>query len=95
MAKKGVRSVDLVCPGFTSDCIETLEEINQEAREAFLHAGGQTFEYIECLNDSPDWMRALTALAERHLQGWPTKHADDPMELQASRDRAMAMGAKV
>lgn len=95
MAKKGVRSVDLVCPGFTSDCIETLEEINQEAREAFLHAGGQAFEYIECLNDSPDWMRALTALAERHLQGWPTKHADDPMELQASRERAMALGAKI
>ncbi len=94
MAQKGVKSVDVVCPGFTSDCIETLEEINQEAREAFLHAGGKTFEYIECVNDSPDWIRALTHLTEQHLQGWPTQKADDPMELQASRERARAMGAK-
>lgn len=94
MAQKGVKSVDVVCPGFTGDCIETLEEINQEAREAFLHAGGQTFEYIECVNDSPDWMRALTHLTEQHLQGWPTQKADDPMELQASRERALAMGAR-
>lgn len=94
MAQKGVKSVDVVCPGFTSDCIETLEEINQEAREAFLHAGGKTFEYIECVNDSPDWMRALTHLTEQHLLGWPTQKADDPMELQASRERARAMGAK-
>ena len=66
MAQKGVRSVDVVCPGFTSDCLETLEEIRMEVREAFLHAGGQTFEYIECLNDSPDWIRALTHLTEQH-----------------------------
>lgn len=94
MAQKGVKSVDVVCPGFTSDCIETLEEINQEAREAFLHAGGKAFEYIECVNDSPDWIRALTHLTEQHLLGWPTQKADDPMELQASRERARAMGAK-
>ena len=94
MAHKGIKSVDVVCPGFTSDCIETLEEINQEAREAFLHAGGQTFEYIECVNDSPDWIRALTLLAEQHLAGWPTRKADDPMALQASSERALAMGAK-
>ena len=94
MAQKGVKSVDVVCPVFTSDCIETLEEINQEAREAFLHAGGKTFEYIECVNDSPDWIRALTHLTEQHLLGWPTQKADDPMELQASRERALAMGAK-
>lgn len=94
MAQRGVRSVDVVCPGFTSDCIETLEEINQEAREAFLHAGGQAFEYIECLNDSPDWLRALTHLAEQHLAGWPTQKADDPMALQASRECALALGAK-
>lgn len=94
MAQKGLKSVDLVCPGFTSDCLETLEEIRMEAQEAFKHAGGQTFAYIECLNDSPDWIRALTDLSERHLQGWPTRQADDPMALQASRERALAMGAK-
>ncbi|MDT4854273.1 Ferrochelatase [compost metagenome] len=94
LARQGVKSVDVVCPGFTSDCLETLEEINMEAREAFLHAGGQAFNYIDCLNDSSDWMRALTELTERHLQGWPTRHADDPMALKESRERALAMGAK-
>jgi len=57
-------------------------------------AGGQQFSYIDCLNDSPDWIRALTDLVENHLQGWPTKQADDPMALKASRERALAMGAK-
>jgi ferrochelatase len=94
LAKKGLKSVDVVCPGFTSDCLETLEEIRMEAQEAFRRAGGERFEYIDCLNDSPDWIRALTDLTERHLQGWPTKHADDPMQLAASRERALAMGAK-
>ena len=94
MAQNGTQSVDLICPGFTSDCLETLEEINMEAREAFLHAGGKTFNYIECINDSPDWIRALAELTERHMQGWPTKQVDDPMALKASRERALAMGAK-
>ena len=94
MAKKGLKNVDVVCPGFTSDCLETLEEINMEVREAFLHAGGQQFQYIPCVNDSPEWIRALADLAERHLQGWPTKTADNPMELQSSRERALALGAK-
>ncbi|QHE86773.1 ferrochelatase [Hydrogenophaga sp. BPS33] len=73
LARMGVKNVDVVCPGFTSDCLETLEEINMEVREAFVHAGGQRFEYIPCVNDSPEWIRALSDLAERHLQGWPTK----------------------
>ena len=94
LAQAGTKSVDVVCPGFTSDCLETLEEINMEAREAFMHAGGEQFQYIECLNDSPDWIRALADLTERHLQGWPTQQADDPMALKASRERALALGAK-
>jgi len=59
-----------MCPGFTADCLETLEEIDQEVREAFLHAGGREFRYIPCLNDSHPWIAALAALAIRHLQGW-------------------------
>ena len=94
LAQAGTKSVDVVCPGFTSDCLETLEEIGMEAREAFLHAGGEQFQYIACLNDSPDWIRALADLTERHLQGWPTQQADDPMALKASRERALALGAK-
>jgi len=93
LAQRGVRSLDVVCPGFTSDCIETLEEIRGEVREAFEHAGGTRFAYIECLNDQPDWLAALADLAEAHLGGWPTQQADDPMALQTARERALALGA--
>lgn len=70
LARQGTASVDVMCPGFTADCLETLEEIDQEVREAFLHAGGREFRYIPCLNDSHPWIAALAALAIRHLQGW-------------------------
>ena len=93
LAQQGIKRVDVVCPGFTGDCLETLEEIQMEAREAFLHAGGEAFQYIPCLNNSPEWISALTDLAERHLQGWPTA-ATDPAATQASRERALAAGAK-
>ena len=93
MAGRGIRHVDIMCPGFTSDCLETLEEIHMEAKEAFTQAGGQRMGYIDCLNDSPDWIRALADLAERHLQGWPTRTPADSDLLQASRERALAMGA--
>ena len=69
-AKAGLRKVDVICPGFAADCLETLEEIDMEARAAFLAASGQEFSYIPCLNADEAGMRALGALAERHLQGW-------------------------
>jgi len=71
-----------------------LEEISLEARDAFLQAGGQKFDYIPCLNEDPAGMRALAALAERHLQGWPTQEAPDAGGLQRQRERALALGAK-
>ena len=94
MGKAGVKRVDVVCPGFSSDCLETLEEINMEAREAYLHAGGKEFHYIPCLNDDPEWITALCNLTQKHLQGWPTLEVADAAVLQASRDAAMKMGAK-
>lgn len=95
MAKAGVRKVDVICPGFAADCLETLEEIDQEARAAFLAAGGTDFGYIACLNDGQAGMRALTAIAERHLQGWPTKDAaPEAATLDAQRARALAAGAR-
>jgi ferrochelatase len=93
LAQRGVKRVDLICPGFTSDCLETLEEINLEVREAFLGAGGEGFEYIPCLNDRDSWIAALAAIAERHLQGWPTLQSVDEEALSASRQRALAKGA--
>ena len=94
MAGDGVKSVDLVCPGFTGDCLETLEEINMEARESFLHAGGQKFTYIACLNDSPVWISALAAISAQHMAGWDTQTAPDAVALAASRAHALALGAK-
>ena len=94
MAKAGTKRVDVVCPGFTSDCLETLEEINMEARHAFLEAGGQVFHYIPCVNDDPEWITALCNITQRHLSGWPTQEAPDTKALAASRAVALALGAK-
>ncbi|WP_332775679.1 ferrochelatase [Polaromonas sp.] len=94
MARSGVKRVDVICPGFTGDCLETLEEIAQEAKAAFLQAGGQAFHYIPCLNDSHEWISALSDLAQQHLAGWPTQAAPDAQALAASRAAALALGAK-
>ena len=68
---QGVRSVDLLCPGFSVDCLETLEEVAITNRELFMQAGGERYHYIACLNAEADQMAALTALLTRHAQGWP------------------------
>ncbi|MDW5443157.1 ferrochelatase [Polaromonas sp. SM01] len=94
MAQAGTHSVDVMCPGFTGDCLETLEEINMEARHAFLEAGGKTFNYIECLNDSPEWLRALSDITTQHLAGWPTQGTPDAQALAASRAAALTLGAQ-
>lgn len=93
LAQAGVKRADVICPGFTSDCLETLEEIAQEARDAFLASGGSDFHYIACLNDQAEWITAMAALCERHLQGWPAGNGPTPAESQASRERALALGA--
>ena len=94
LAQAGTQSVDVVCPGFTGDCLETLEEISMEGRAAFMKAGGRTFNYIECLNNHPAWIDAMTDLCEEHLQGWPTLLKKAPQTGEASRACALAMGAK-
>jgi protoporphyrin/coproporphyrin ferrochelatase len=94
MAKKGVQSVEVMCPGFPVDCLETLEEISMEAKEAFLHAGGKSFSYIPCLNDSAPWISALADTAEQHLAGWDTKSAANVQELALQKQLALSMGAK-
>jgi ferrochelatase len=63
LARDGLKSVDLICPGFPADCLETLEEINMECRAAFLQAGGKEFGYIPCLNERSDWIAALADIA--------------------------------
>ena len=93
LAQQSVKRVDVICPGFTSDCLETLEEINMEAREAFLHAGGAEFHYIDCLNDQHEWIAALAGIAIQHMGGWPTQAVADEQALEATRQRALAQGA--
>jgi protoporphyrin/coproporphyrin ferrochelatase len=75
-----------------ADCLETLEEIDQEARAAFVAAGGKTLHYIRCLNDRHEWIAALRDITLRHLQGWDTARPADA-ELQAQRQLALRLGA--
>ena len=92
LARQGVRRLDLVCPGFVADCLETLEEIAMENRAAFLAAGGEQFNYIACLNERPDWIEALAGITLANLQGWIG--TPDPRAAAASRERALALGAQ-
>ena len=93
LGKAGLQRVDVVCPGFTADCLETLEEIAIEGRQAFLTSGGKEFHYIPCLNDSSEWIGALCDVALTHLQGWPTREPPNTPTLDESRQRALAAGA--
>ena len=70
LGKAGVERVDVACPGFAADCLETLEEIAIEGRETFLEAGGKDFHYIPTTNDTPAWMTALSIIALEQLEGW-------------------------
>ena len=100
LGKQGVRRVDVVCPGFVSDCLETLEEIAIEGKRTFIESGGQDFRYIGCLNDSSGLIRALVELIGEHLCGWPSGRAasaEDGRAQQALRtkrkERARELGA--
>ncbi len=93
LGKQGVQRVDVVCPGFPADCLETLEEIAMEGKAEFLQAGGREYRYIPCLNERDDWIHALADLADTHLQGWPTRHTPDPAAFETSALRARALGA--
>ncbi len=70
LAQQGVDEIDVICPGFAIDCLETLEEIAVENRDVFLNAGGKHYQYIPALNDSEDNIQAMMALIEQHIQGW-------------------------
>lgn len=94
LATQGVKSVDVMCPGFVADCLETLEEIAQEAHEAFVESGGERFSYVPCLNDNPSFIQALAALSLHHLQGWPTTLPADDADRRSQRERALVMGAR-
>jgi ferrochelatase len=90
-----VGRVDVVCPGFVSDCLETLEEIAIEGKTVFLQAGGLEFHYIPCLNERDDWLHALKEIALENLGGWVTESMESASRAaRESKTRALAMGAE-
>ena len=91
--EQGVKSVQVVCPGFSSDCLETIEEIGEENREYFEEAGGERYEYIEALNSDDAHINMLFNLVKDNLSGWdmnPGAHND----YEKRSARAKAMGAE-
>ena len=92
LGRAGTGRVDVICPGFVADCLETLEEIALEGKAEFLGAGGKEYHYIPALNEENGWISAVTAIVERHIQGWPTTPAD-PAALARSAELAKARGA--
>jgi len=85
--------VDVTCPGFVSDCLETLEEIAIEGKAIFSMAGGRDYHYIDCLNERDDWIHALADIAAANLLGW-VAHEPSTEQLVRSRERALALGAR-
>lgn len=99
LAKSGTRRIDVICPGFSSDCLETLEEIQMENRDYFLENGGEQYRYIPALNDHPYHIHALCDVIQQHTQGWAetsTGWQASSIEKQhdLTRQRAKAKGAK-
>lgn len=93
---EGIKDVQVICPGFSADCLETIEEIGEENREYFEEAGGEKFSYIRCLNDRADHADALADIILQHTQGWYERDGfnenDDAKERQTIKANAHAMG---
>jgi len=96
LGAEGIARVDVICPGFACDCLETLEEIAMEGKETFHEAGGHDFNYLPVANDSQAYVAALTEIATQHLQGWlkPDWNREKAAEEnEASAARAKDIGA--
>ncbi len=96
LGRQKTARIDVVCPGFVADCLETLEEIAMENRAAFLSAGGGEFHYIPCLNERDDWIEALCAIVQAEFGNWvetDTTGSAGEAARAASRERAIKLGA--
>ena len=97
LGRAKTRRLDVICPGFVADCLETLEEIAMEGKTTFLNAGGGEYRYIPALNERPLWINALADLTLTHLAGWLPESWDESAEQEeaaARLQRARALGAK-
>lgn len=90
LPEQGVKSVQMVCPGFSADCLETIEEIGEENRDYFLEAGGEKYQYIECLNADTAHIDMMAQLVEDNIQGWLAQDSAEATQVAA---RAKALGA--
>ena len=70
LPRKGVKNVQVICPGFSADCLETVEEIEQENKSYFMSAGGDSYRYIPALNDRKDHINCLVHLIQNKVSGW-------------------------
>lgn len=86
LPEQGIKSIDVFCPGFSSDCLETLEEIEGENREYFEEAGGERFHYISALNAEPVHIDALAQLVELNLQGWQLDNSDKALQAKLAQE---------
>jgi len=91
-ARDGIESVDVICPGFSADCLETLEEMAMQNRDVFLEHGGQQYQYIPALNANDAHIQLFAALVQQHSQGWP-QVAQNSSNLELRRQRALDLGA--
>lgn len=97
LGKQKVKRIDVVCPGFSSDCLETLEEIAMEGKHIYQSSGGGAYHYIPALNENEAWIHAMTAIALENLQGWVSEEWNSETAQQVAKDtaaRAKALGAK-
>jgi protoporphyrin/coproporphyrin ferrochelatase len=96
LGKQQLKRVDVVCPGFSSDCLETLEEIAMEGKHLFQSVGGGDYHYIPALNSEGVWIEAMRDIALEHLQGWVSASFDPvnmELETKTRKQRALALGA--
>jgi len=96
LGKAKTKRIDVICPGFSSDCLETLEEIAMEGKVIFTLAGGGEYHYIPALNENEAWMTAMTTIALENLQGWVSEDWDQEQATQQAKmtkSRAQALGA--
>ena len=96
LGKAKTTRIDVICPGFSADCLETLEEIAMEGKEIFTHAGGGEYHYIPALNENEAWIHAMTEIALENLQGWVSTEWDTTQALsdnELTKTRAQSLGA--
>ena len=91
LPEQGVKSLQIICPGFSSDCLETIEEIGGENRDYFLESGGERYEYIPCLNADSDHIDLMQTIVEEQAKDWLSAQTQDVAQ---TRDLAIALGAK-